>query len=56
VLGSRNTCLHRGSWQPRVLKEVDLSAENSTVDEQPTQPVQGTQAASLLVSMAKSSV
>jgi hypothetical protein len=49
------TCLHWGASQPRVLKVVDVT-ELNTVEEHPTQPLQGIQAASLLVSKAMRNV
>jgi len=47
------TCLHWGAEHGRLWKVVDLAGAKGLRVEQPTQEVQGTQAASLLVSMAK---
>lgn len=49
------TCLHSAAAHPTLLKVVDFSGANKA-EEQPSQPEQGTQAASLLVSMAMSNV
>lgn len=48
-----STWLHWGDWQGRGRKEDDLSDEKTVVEGQPTQPEQGIQAASLLVSRAR---
>lgn len=52
---AEETCLHCGELQSRDLNVVDMELAK-TVEEQPWQPVQGIQAASLLVSMAMSIV
>jgi hypothetical protein len=49
------TCLHSGAAQLTFLNVVDFSGANKD-EEQPSQEVQGIQAASLLVSIAKSKV